>query len=77
MYDLTGGHCLAWGVQGFYIPLEEFTHWAQVHPEYRLEQLLALAACIAESGRLKRKDKQALLASVEQDLKALSLGTLE
>ena len=35
-------------------------------------QVLALTACIAESSGLKRKDKAALLARVEADLKALS-----
>jgi hypothetical protein len=60
--------------QGFYIPAAELTQWAQVHPEYRPDQVLSLTACIAESSGLKRKEKQTLLAQVEADLRALSPG---
>ena len=59
-------------MQAFYIPVEELARWAQIHPEYRPDQVLALTACIAESSGLKRKDKQALLARMEADLRSLS-----
>lgn len=36
--------------------------------------MLALTACIAESGGLRKRDKAALLAQVEADLRALNLG---
>jgi hypothetical protein len=37
-------------------------------------QVLALAACVAESSGMKKRDKAALIAQVEGDLRALSLG---
>lgn len=60
--------------QAFYIPLTELPHWAQTHPEYSPQQVLALTACIAESSGLKRKDKAALLAQIEGNLRAMSGG---
>ena len=61
-------------LQAFYIPLTELPHWAQTHPEDSPQQVLALTACIAESSGLKRKDKAALLAHIEGNLRAMSGG---
>ena len=59
--------------QAFYLPLQELTSWARAHPEYTAGQVLALAGCIAESSGLRKKEKAALLAQVEGDIKALGM----
>lgn len=61
-------------VKAFYIPLSELPHWAQTHPEYSAQQVLALTGCIAESSGLKKRDKAALVAQVEADLRAMAVG---
>ncbi|KAI7841037.1 hypothetical protein COHA_005265 [Chlorella ohadii] len=61
-------------VKAFYIPLTELPHWAQTHPEYSPQQVLALTACIAESSQMKKRDKAALLAQIENNLQAMSVG---
>lgn len=61
-------------VKAFYIPLTELPHWAQTHPEYSAHQVLALTACIAESSQMKKREKAALLAQIENNLQAMSLG---
>ena len=58
-------------LQGFYIPQADLTLWAAKHPEYSTAQVLALTACIAESCGMKKRDKAALLAQVEGQLRAL------
>ncbi|KAL4422269.1 hypothetical protein ABPG75_008466 [Micractinium tetrahymenae] len=61
-------------IKAFYIPLGELAHWVQTHAEYTPQQVLALTSCIAESSGLKRKDKAALVAQVEADLRAMGGG---
>ncbi|KAK2075778.1 hypothetical protein QBZ16_001519 [Prototheca wickerhamii] len=55
-------------VKAFYIPLAELGSWAQLHPEYSKEQMLALATCMAESSGLRRKERTAMLALLEASL---------
>ena len=59
--------------QAFYIPLDELPRWAQTHPEYSPAAVLALTGCIAESSGMKRRDKAALMAAVEGELRAAGL----
>lgn len=49
--------------------LETEVHkWAQLHPEYSKQQHLALAGSIADSKGMRKKDRAALLASLEAAL---------
>ncbi|KAK9823710.1 hypothetical protein WJX72_004829 [[Myrmecia] bisecta] len=59
-------------IKAFYIPWgEELRRWAQTHPEYTRDQIMMLIVCIAESTGLKRKERNALLAEIESDLRDL------
>ena len=59
-------------VKAFYIPWgEEVRHWAQTHPEYTREQIVALVTCIAEANQLKRKDRMAMTGQLEADFEDL------
>jgi hypothetical protein len=56
-------------VKAFYIPLPELATWAEQHPGYSEQQVMALAHCIGESSGLKKKDLQAAMVQVETGLK--------
>ena len=49
---------------------EELRRWSQAHPEYSRDQILALASCIAEANSVKRKERNALVAVIADDLSA-------
>ena len=38
------------------------------HPEYTRDQILGLAACMADANSLKKKDRGAFLAHLDADL---------
>ncbi len=54
--------------QGLYIPLSEFVHWAQTHPEYSKQQVCSLVECSADMQGLRKKAKADLIAQVEAHL---------
>lgn len=59
-------------IKAFYLPWgEEIRHWAQTHPEYTRDQIIALVTCIAEANQLKRKDRAAMIAQLEADFEDL------
>ena len=47
---------------------EELRKWAMTHPEYTRDQILSLAACMADANSLKKKDRGAFLAQLDADL---------
>jgi hypothetical protein len=55
-------------IKGFYVPLSELHLWAVSHPAYTQSQVMALAACIAESSGFKKKDIATSLMELEENL---------
>ena len=55
-------------IKGFYVPLSELHSWAESHPAYTQSQVMALAACIAESSGFKKKDIATSLMELEENL---------
>lgn len=60
-------------IKAFYVPTTEIHQWAATHPGYTKSQVLALAACIAESSGLRKKDVTSIVAEVEENLSRASL----
>ena len=48
--------------------------WAAAHPEYRLEQHAALACAVADFKGLRKRDRAAFVAAVEQAMVAAQQG---
>ncbi|KAL4522781.1 hypothetical protein Ndes2526A_g00871 [Nannochloris sp. 'desiccata'] len=64
-------------IKAFYVPLPELAAWAELHPGYSDNQVLALAQCIGESSGLKKKDLQAAMMQVEAGLVAVSQNKIK
>lgn len=58
-------------IKGFYVPISELHSWAESHQSYTLPQVMALAACIAESSGFKKKDIATTLIELEENLQRL------
>eukprot|EP00890_Picochlorum_soloecismus_P002535 jgi/Picsp_1/3282/NSC_06122-R1_coiled-coil domain-containing protein 132 isoform 1 len=58
-------------IKGFYVPLSELHSWAESHQSYAQSQVMALAACIAESSGFKKKDVAIALMELEENLQRL------
>lgn len=61
-------------VKAFYVPLSDLPSWAAAHSGYASGQVVALAACIAESSGLRRREQQLALSKVEAELGSLGLN---
>ena len=56
-------------IKAYYLPWgPELRHWVATHPEYTRSQLNSLLHCIAEANGLKRRERQSMLAEIDQDL---------
>jgi hypothetical protein len=64
-------------IKAFYVPLPELATWAEQHPGYSDNQVLALAHCIGESSGLKKKDLQAAVMQVEAGLVAATQNKMK
>jgi len=60
-------------IKAFYVSLDDLPAWAAVHRQYSSKHVLALAACIAESKGLRRRELAAAVAKVEAALEAAAL----